>query len=163
MPEPSSKHRAQPRIVARESTRVACLRYVGPAGEPIGRFWSKTVRPWLGDYGLIDCPRFGVALDDPARTPPEQCRYDACVQLPPSLEIPGSTTNTIAGGRYAVLTFKGTAAQIAGAWAEFSGPGLTQAAYLVDSARRPFEYYPRGASHDAKTGTFACELCIPVV
>ena len=28
--------------------------------------------------------------------------------------------------------------------------------------RHPFEHYPRGAFFDAKTGVFACELCLPI-
>ena len=82
----------------------------GRFGEPLSRFWRSQVWPWLAEHGLLDCPRFGVSLDDPSRTPPEKCRYDACVELPSGLTLPDTPETTIAGGRYAVTHFKGTGA-----------------------------------------------------
>jgi AraC family transcriptional regulator len=147
-------------IVERPPIRVACLRYTGPLGEPLGRFWRATVAPWLADHGLVDCPRYGVTIDDPARTPAEKCRYDACVELPPGLTLPDAEETTLPGGRYAVTLFKGTAAQIGAAWGAFMGE--VSAGHLPDEARAPFEHYPRGAHFDVRTGVFACELCLPV-
>ena len=81
-------------IVERQPVRVAYLRYIGPAGVGIGRFWRATVTPWLADHGLLDCPRYGVSLDNPRETPPENCRYDACVELPRGLDIPDAEQTT---------------------------------------------------------------------
>jgi AraC family transcriptional regulator len=149
-------------IVERQPVQVACLRYTGPPGESIGRFWRATVGPWLADHGLLDCPRYGVALDNPRETPPEYCRYDACVELPRGLEIPGAVEATIAGGRYAVTRFKGTGAQMGAAWGSFVVATLADAPNKPDDQRHPFEHYPRGAAFGAKTGVFACELCLPL-
>jgi AraC family transcriptional regulator len=149
-------------ITERQPVNVAYQRYTGPFGEPLVRFWRSTITPWLADHGLLDCPRYGVALDDPMNTPAERCRYDACVELPPGLELPGAYQGRIAGGRYAVTRFKGTGAAIGAAWGAFIVAALADAGNPVDGARYPFEHYPRGASFDAKTGTFACELCLPV-
>ena len=33
---------------------------------------------------------------------------------------------------------------------------------VVDDSRPPFEHYPRVSLYDARTGVFACELCLPV-
>jgi AraC family transcriptional regulator len=148
-------------IVERAPARVAYLRYTGPFGEPLGRFWRGRVAPWLADLGLIDCPRYGIPLDDVTNTPAERCRYDACVELPPGLAMPDAEQATIAGGRYAVTLFKGTGADIGPAWGAFHAAhrarGLVQ-----DPGRAPFEHYPRGATFDHRTGAFVCELCIPV-
>ena len=57
-------------VVERPAVRVAYLRYTGPFGDPLGRFWRSTVAPWLADHGLVDCPRYGVTLDNPMSTPP---------------------------------------------------------------------------------------------
>ena len=84
-------------IVERQPVRVAYQRYIGPAGVGVGRFWRATVAPWLADHGLLDCPRYGVSLDNPTETPSDQCRYDACVELPLGLDIPGAGQATIAG------------------------------------------------------------------
>ena len=149
-------------IVERQPVKVAYLRYTGPFGEPIGKFWRSTVSPWLGDHGLIDCPRYGVSLDDPMNTPPDKCRYDACVALPSGLTLPDAEETTIPGGRYAITHFKGTGAQIGAAWGAFIGAVYADPANRLDTQRHPFEHYPRGASVDAKTGVFVCELCLPL-
>jgi AraC family transcriptional regulator len=147
-------------VVERPAVRVACMRYTGPQGEPLGRFWRGTVAPRLAEHGLVDCPRYGVSLDDPLTTPAGQCRYDACVELPPGLSLPDAAESTIRAGKYAVTHFKGPVAQIGPAWSAFMRE--CQAAHRIDASRPAFEHYPRGASYDARTGIFACELCLPV-
>lgn len=149
-------------LTERQPVKVACLRYTGPLGEPLGRFWRGTVTPWLADHGLVDCPRYGVTLDDPRMTPPERCRYDACVELPPGLALPEASETIIAGGRYAITHFKGTGAQIGTAWRDFVVTAQAGAGHRPDPLRHPFEHYPRGASYDTRTGVFGCELCLPV-
>lgn len=140
-------------IVDRAPARVAYLRYTGPFGEPLARFWRSVVVPWLAELDLVDCPRYGVRLD-------ASC-YDACVELPAGLSLPDTALATIAGGPYAVTCFKGTAAAIGAAWAGFftdaSARGLRR-----DESRPVLERYPRGATWDPRTGTFACELCLPL-
>ena len=148
-------------IVERAPARVAYLRYTGPFGEPLGRFWRGTVAPWLADLGLIDCPRYGVPLDDVRNTPADHCRYDACVELPPGLTLPDAAQTTIADVRYAVTHLKGTGADIGPAWGAFFA-ARDRHRPDRDSTRLPFEHYPRGATFDHRTGTFVCELCIPV-
>lgn len=149
-------------ITERPPVKVAYQRYTGPFGEAVGKFWRATVAPWLADNGLLDCPRYGVALDNPMNTSPEKCRYDACVELPPGLDVPDSEQTTIAGGRYAVTHFRGTGAEIGAAWDAFVAATLADAANRLDAQRPPYEHYPRGAIYDTKTGTFSCELCLPL-
>lgn len=150
------------RIIERVPVSVACLRYTGPLGEPLGRFWQTTVNPWLADLGLLDCPRYGVALDNPLRTAPHLCRYDACVELPPGLALEHASQATIAGGRYAVAVFKGDAKVIGAAWDGLVGAVFASGAWRVDHGRPVFEHYPRGAWRDPRHGGFACELCLPL-
>jgi AraC family transcriptional regulator len=151
-----------PRITVtdRAPARVACQRYTGPLGEPLGRFWRVIVMPWLAEHGLLDCPRYGIMLDALRLVPSEPCRYDACIELPPGLSLPDAAEITIPGGRYAVSTFKGTSAQIGVAWSAFVSAVLAQG--RLDPRRHPFEHYPRGSTFDARTGLFSCELCLPL-
>ena len=149
-------------MIERLPVKVAFRRYTGPAGEPLGRFWRVTVAPWLADHGLLDCPRYGVMLDDPGRTPPQDCRYDACVELPDGLTLPEAGETLIAGGRYAVTHFTGVAAEVGPAWDSFARAALADAAHRLDSNRQSVEHYPRGAFYNARTGVFACELCLPL-
>ena len=74
------------------------MRYTGPMGEAVGRFWRGKVAPWLAHNGLLDCPRYGMALDPPGATPPDQCRYDACGELPRGLTLADAAESTIPGG-----------------------------------------------------------------
>jgi len=150
------------RFVDRPPVRVAFQRYTGPLGEPLGRFWRASVAPWLADHGLLDCPRYGVTLDDPRSTPAEKCRYDACVELPAGLSLPDAAETHISGGLYAVRTFTGTGAQIGAAWGAFMAEALADRARQLDETRAPFEHYPRGAMMDVRSGVFSCELCLPV-
>ena len=139
-------------VVGRPAVRVACMRYDGAAGEPLDRFWRATVMPWLADHGMVDCPRYGVRL--------ERGGYDACVELPAGLSLPDAAESTISGGTYAITHFKGPAASIGAAWDAFRLECL--ATHARDDSRPAFERYPRGAHRDARSGVFACELCLPV-
>lgn len=147
-------------IFERLPVEVFYLRYTGPLGEPLGRYWRNAVSPWLADHGLLDCPRYGVCLDNPLTTPPGQSRYDACVEVPAGLKLPDAAQATIAGGPYAVTTYKGTSAGIGAAWSALAAECLAH--HQPDPQRPPFEHYPRGATFDARTGVFGCELCLPV-
>jgi AraC family transcriptional regulator len=149
-------------IVDRLPVRVAYLRYTGPYGEALGKFWRATVAPWLAEHGMVDCPRYGVPLDDSMNTPPDKCRYDACVELPAGMSLPGAEKKIIDGGKYAVTTFKGTGAGIGPAWGAFVAECLAGKTPAIDATRLPFEHYPRGTLLDPKSGVFACEFFLPV-
>jgi AraC family transcriptional regulator len=150
-------------IAERRPVTVAYLRYTGPFGEPLGRFWRNVVTPWIAEHDLTDCPRYGVILDDPMETPADRCRYHACVEPPPGLSLPGADETQIAGGRYAVTHFRGSGAQIGAAWGRFLESVISDEAYRHDVSRPQFEHYPRGAFHDPQIGVFACELCLPLL
>jgi AraC family transcriptional regulator len=149
-------------IVERAPVRVAYLRYTGPAGVPLGRFWRNTVTPRLAEHGLLDCPRYGVIVDTPGITPPDKCRYDAGIELPAGLSLPDAPEATIRGGRYAVTYFKGDGAAIGPAWSAFTAQFLAAPLNRIDQSRPPLEHMPRGAFHDPRTGVFGCQLCLPV-
>ena len=68
--------------VDRTPVVVACLRYTGAFGPGIGEFWRRTVHPWMEANGLKKVTTYGIARDDPATTPPERLRYDACIEVP---------------------------------------------------------------------------------
>jgi AraC family transcriptional regulator len=158
-------------IVERTPVAIACLRYVGPYGPAIGRFWVEKYAPWAAARGFgTGHARYGIGHDDPAVTRPDRCRYDACAELSAELAaefaagtIPagGAFLTTLPGGRYATMSFEGTAAQIGAAWQELLG-GWLPASGLRHGPGPGFEYYPRGAAIDPATGVFTCELWVPV-
>ncbi|WP_034303356.1 GyrI-like domain-containing protein [Herbaspirillum sp. RV1423] len=150
------------RIVELPPARVAFLRHTGPYGPALGDFWRDTFIPWLQANHLDGPTCYGVGLDDPSSTPPEQCRYDACVEVPDGFvaDSPAQVV-TLPGGRYAVADFRGNARDIGAAWMKMCGeqmPGLG----LQFDARPSFERYLPGSRTDPQTGLFSCEICVAV-
>jgi AraC family transcriptional regulator len=161
--KPQSETIMRVKLVDRQPVTVAYLRHLGPYGEPLSRFWQDTYYPWAVTNNLLEQPRYGISDDDPSITTPEQCRYDACAEVPPGFVASGNAfKTTIPGGRYAVLGFKGTVDQVGEAWSALLRTWLPSSGLQLD-ARPCFEHYPTDAECDAQTGAFECEICIPVV
>lgn len=150
------------RVVEIEPVRVACLRHTGPFGPALGEFWRNVVAPWMQANDLTGRVSFGVAMDDPSNTPPDQCRYDACVEVGHDDAAPApAALATIAGGRYAVADYYGPPAGIGDAWYAFYAQALP-AAGLQERPGPCFERYAADFRADPQSGAFACELYIPV-
>ncbi len=146
----------------RPATRVAYLRYTGPYGDAVGRFYAEQVHPWMQRHGLLGRVRYGIAHDDPHVTAPEQCRYDACAELPPDAPVsPTLLTTTLPAGRYATLSFEGTPAEVDAVWQRLVREWLPDSGLQLGDGPC-FEHYPVGARYDAQTGVFECELCVSV-
>ena len=62
---------------------MAYLRHTGPYGQTIAEFWRDQFVPWLHAQALLPYAKYGIGHDNPQLTDPAQCRYDACVALPP--------------------------------------------------------------------------------
>ena len=143
---------------------VAYMRYVGPYGaHGIPELWTKFTR-WMDTRGLATntAIKIGVAYDDPTVTAPEKCRYDACVVVPPEF-VADRWVNVadIPGGRCAVSDFTGTARDIESAWEHVFAAWLPGSGYEPDD-RPCFEIYRGNPGVAGKSGTFRCELCLPV-
>jgi AraC family transcriptional regulator len=150
------------RLIDREPVHVAYLRYTGPVGPGIGKFWMETVAPWMQTNNLYGRDRYGISLDDPSVTKPAACRYDACVASPEDEVLSGDPQRkVIPGGKYAALSFEGTGREIGAAWDSLLRDWLPQSGLQLDS--RPFfEHYPADGKYDPKTGAFSCNICVPV-
>jgi AraC family transcriptional regulator len=142
---------------------VAYMRYVGPFGpHGIPELWTR-LRQWMERRDLLDAEiSLGVAHDDPDVTDPEKCRYDACVVVPADF-TPDRWVNVtdLAGGKYAVSGFTGTAHDIRAAWDALYRSWLPDSGYEPDD-RPCMELYRRDRMVDAKAGVFRCELCVPI-
>ena len=151
------------RLIERQPVTVAYLRHVGPYGEPVHRFWMQTVYPWLSANHLLDPPCYGVSHDNPGVTAPDQCRYDACVEVPADyIPTGGALKTTLPGGKYASLHFRGGLADIGPAWNSLLGQWLPSSGLQLD--HRPcFEVYSKETTYDPTEGMFECDICIPVV
>lgn len=83
--------------------RVAYVRHIGPYAT-CHTAWAKLCS-WAGPKGLLAAGTqyIGLCFDDPAVTPPEKIRYDACVTIPDTLKPDaGIGTQDVPSGDYAV-------------------------------------------------------------
>jgi AraC family transcriptional regulator len=149
-------------IIDRKPTTITYLRHIGAYGPSIGVFWQTQVYPWMVTNGLIGQARYGISLDDPRVTAPEQCRYDAGCETPTDfVATDNAHRTTIPGGKYAALSFQGTVADFEAAWDALLRDWLPSSGLQLDS-RPMFEYYPVDSSYDSATGVIQCKLCVPV-
>jgi AraC family transcriptional regulator len=105
--------------------RVAFMRHVGPYNE-VGKTWEQFTM-FLGKEGLLGAsPQFiGISHDDPAVTPPDKTRYDACVTVDGKFRANGDIgVQVIPGGDYAVLTHFGPYEKLGESYAKLLGQWL---------------------------------------
>ena len=105
--------------------RVAFMRHVGPYNE-VGKTWEQFTM-LLGKEGLLGSePQFiGISHDDPAVTPPDKTRYDACVTVDGKFRANGEIgVQVIPGGDYAVLTHFGPYDKLGESYAKLLGQWL---------------------------------------
>ena len=149
--------------IDRPGITVAGLPYRGPYGPGLMEFWGKVYYPWAMLHGLLNRARYGICHDDPDVVAPEQCRYDACVEVDKDFQPEGGAFKTaLPGGRYAVLEFDGPIDQIGAAWASLMHEWVPDSGFRID-ARPCFEHYPVDALYDPVACAMRCDLCIPVV
>ena len=144
--------------------RVAYMRHVGPYGAGgIPALWIR-FRRWMSTRGLdeADRLRIGIGHDDAWVTPPEKCRYDACVVVPPDFQS-DRLVNLIdlPGGRYAVSRYSGTAHRIPLAWDALYRSWLPDSGYEPDD-RPCLELYRGNPQVGGRPGAFRADLCVPV-
>ncbi|MGA2220998.1 MAG: AraC family transcriptional regulator [Verrucomicrobiia bacterium] len=105
--------------------RVAFMRHVGPYNE-VGKTWEKFMM-FLGKEGLLggDAQFIGICHDDPAVTPPDKIRYDACVTVDDHFQPQGEIgVQVVPGGDYAVMTHFGPYEKLGGSYAKLLGQWL---------------------------------------
>jgi AraC family transcriptional regulator len=112
--------------------RVAFVRHVGPYNE-VGRAW-ETLTMLLGREGWLggNCQFLGICHDDPAVTPPDKIRYDACVTVPDDFEPQGDVgVQVVSGGEYAVVTHFGPYAKLGETYAQLLGRWLPRSTRVL--------------------------------
>ena len=144
--------------------RVAYMRHVGPYGTGgIPALWSR-LRDWMAarDLSLAATVRLGVSYDDAGITAPARCAYDACVVVPADFAADARVTlGKIAGGRYALAPFRGTALEIEDAWQRVFADWLPASGFQPDD-RPSIEIYRGGPRSGGAPGSFQCELALPL-
>lgn len=142
--------------------RVAFMRYIGPYGPGVTRFWKEQFLPWRMAHGLDRFPCYGIGHDDPDITPANKCRYDACVAVPDDFvaQSPVGITH-LPGGRYAVTEFKGEPNAVVALWTKLMRDWLPSSGMQPDNLPF-FERYPEQTLSNPDSGILECQLCLPV-
>ena len=139
--------------------RIAYMRRVGPYGASNYALMKK-FKEWAKANGLFTASAviLGISQDNPAVTPPENCRYDVGIVVSEDF----TTTDTdvdvakLPGGKYAVFTIDHTAEAIQKAWGEIFVQ-LSAESQQPDISRPILERYI-----PAMIDKHLCEICVPV-
>lgn len=138
---------------------IAYIRQVGAYGEKNNQTMEQ-LKNWAKNNHLIRDTTviWGIIHDYPDITPPENCRYDACISLgEDKIDINSAMARgEILGGRYAVFTIEHTAQAIEKAWITIF-LALSARKYALDTERPILERY---TAHKIKQ--HLCEICIPI-
>lgn len=99
--------------------RIAYLRRVGPYG-PANLEVMEKLKRWAEANRLLDSAvLFAVAQDNPDTTPPEKCRYDACLVIPDDYPPDDSVCEgKLPGGKYLMFEVLHTPDAIQSAYRE---------------------------------------------
>lgn len=143
---------------------VAYLRHIGAYTDGgIGATWEK-LGQWCTEQGFGNPRRnmIGISWSNPKTTLPEDCCYDACVEITPdergTVSLP---VQTIPGGLYVLARFQGTPGEIGPVWQHVFAEWLPQSAYQFDP-RPCFELYPSDINCMPQPGVFICDICVPI-
>jgi AraC family transcriptional regulator len=137
---------------------VAYMRRIGAYGPEIGNLWEKFCR-WAGPRRLLgpETIMLGISHDDPHITPPEKCRYDACITVGADFKPEGEVgVADIPAGRYAMTHYEGPVEGITAAWDEIC-KWLTSSGYQPDD-RPCYELYSPECSNEK----MIFDICMPV-
>ena len=128
----------------------------------IGKLFEKLCN-WAGPKGILnpETKFIGISLDNPRITPPEKCRYYACIAVPQNVK-PDKTVNVteIPSGKCLVARFEGSEKDIALAYDELFYKHLPESGWLPQD-RPAYEIYYLDPNKDPK-GKFKMDICIPL-
>ncbi|WP_172199623.1 AraC family transcriptional regulator [Saccharibacillus qingshengii] len=143
--------------------RVIFARKTGPYG-PQNQETMEHLKAWARRRNLLreSTILLGIAQDNPQLTPPEQCRYDACLIIREAsaseigdLQDTSLRLGKFPGGIYAVFKTAHTPQGVNEVWAS-AFPALIEAGILLDE-RPAVERYTGSLLSEG-----VCELCVPI-
>ncbi|WP_028551958.1 AraC family transcriptional regulator [Paenibacillus sp. UNC451MF] len=137
--------------------RIAYVRQVGPYGSGNIQAMDK-LKKWAKEKNLLteSAVILGIPQDNPEKTAPESCRYDACIVISNDYQIDNSICDsTLSGGNYVICKVKHTSEDIQKAWVEIF-PALQNSGYQIDN-KPIYERYTNDMIYNDY-----CEICVPV-
>ena len=108
---------------------------------------------------------YGLALDHPQSTTPEDCRYDACVALPDGFIAPREDAlplQTLPGGAFARVRHVGSYNTVRQSITRVRDEWLAGQPNLLPDLRRPLLTIYLDHPHRQNVEQLRCDVCIPV-
>lgn len=147
-------------VISLPCCAIAYLRRTGAYGAE-NRAVMERLLVLAGQAGLLgpETTILSIAWDDPARTPPAACRYDACLVLQEGQTLPGSDIRygSLPGGRYAVFSIPHTEQAVSEAWHTIDRLLLENSCTADPGCPVMERYTPAGVRKSI------CEFCIPIL
>lgn len=136
--------------------RIAYMRRVGQYG-PANMEVMEKLKKWAKENNLLNSAiLFAIPLDNPETTPPNQCRFDACIVIPNDFQVDNSVLEReLSGGEYYVYEVKHTTEEIQKAYPAIF-QHLQNNNFQIDHKPIMEKYISDMISHPY------CEICVPI-
>ncbi len=140
---------------------VAYVRKVGPYAKETCEPAFGELMQWAGPRNYMEPGKIlAIYWDNPDVTPPEKCRFDACVIVPGGTDPEGQIyIQTISGGPYAVCHFEIKPDSFQQAWEE-AFAWLCDSGYECNDKPCYELYHNNAAEHPEDKCIF--DICIPL-
>ncbi|KPN13332.1 DNA gyrase inhibitor [Bacillus australimaris] len=140
--------------------KMVYMRNIGPYGSEEKVEMMKTFKKWINQHLLNDELKqygiYGVPQDDPARTSPENCRYDLMFITDKDFSKDQMVqTGYFEGGKYAVFTVAHTTEKVNLFWSQL--PQMIQNNQLNIRQASILERYKEEVGEDK-----VCEFLLPI-
>ncbi|RSK26278.1 DNA gyrase inhibitor [Bacillus sp. HMF5848] len=136
--------------------RIAYMRRVGQYG-PANIEVMEKLKSWAKEKNLLESAiLFAISQDNPATTPPGNCRFDACIVIPTDYQVDDTVLEgELSSGKYVIFEVKHTAEDIQKAYSEIF-QSLQNIGYIMDNKPIIEKYIGDMISNPY------CEICVPV-
>lgn len=146
--------------------RLIYVRVRGPYAEAARVAWAQMF-DWLDEHNLHsdEGKGYGLVLDDPRQVPAEQCRYDACIEIPVQWHDqvpPGVPEQRLPGGAYLRQCHTGSHDALREGFALVRETFVPSHGILLDCARPLIEIY-RDDPREIPSEKLRTDLCLPIV
>lgn len=137
--------------------RIAFIRKVGPYGPDNYRVMER-MKDWAKQKDLYGTGTiFAIPQDNPTITPPENCRFDACIVIADDVQVdPPVQLGEISGGEYLVFRVEHSVEAIQYAYPKIMRI-FQENGYIKDN-KPIIEKYTGDLDSDA-----SCEICVPII
>lgn len=141
---------------------VCYVRQIGAYGPENCGAANARLMQWAGPRGFLDAGVcIGIAWDNPEITPPDKCRYDACITVPPGTKGEGEVgVQTLPGGEYAFYRCKIGTDEFPQAWKRLFAEWLPGSGYQPDD--RPCCEICHSRPADDPDHKWVIDICCPV-